>query len=111
MHPGDLVTVGASTNPFFRFYEVHKRTYPVTDAKGVTHNVPAIKFLRLVKEGQVNPHKLPEDAFEIAQHFQMLAREFLWESVRLAEFAGAPSRLRCIWLIESMEDVKRWLAR
>lgn len=109
MRGGDVVAVGKDTNPFFRFYDVHQRTYPVTDGNGIVHQVPAVKFLRLVKEGGVNARNLPGDAFEIAQHFMMLARELLWEGVRLAEFADAPSRQRCVWLIESLEDVKRWL--
>lgn len=111
MQPGASVVVGDLQNPFFRFYEVHARTYRVTDPNGAVNMVPAIKFLRRVKEGTITPHNLPGDAFEIAQHFMMLARELLWESVRLAdpEFAKLPSRQRCVWLIESLDDVKRWL--
>jgi len=39
----------------------------------------------------------------------MLARELVWENVRISKFSEAPSREHCIWLIESMDDVIRWL--
>ena len=110
MRRGDVFEIGTTTNPFFRFYEVHQRTYPVTETPtGVVHQVPAMKFLRLVKDGTVTSTDLPTIARDTANHFLMLARELLWENVRLAEFRDAPSRQRCIWLIQSLVDVKRWI--
>lgn len=107
-----MISIGASTNPFFRFYEVHQRAYPVTETPtGTVHNVPAMRFLRLVKDGTVSSNELREIACDTANHFLMLARELLWENVRLAEFQDAPSRQRCIWLVESMETVKSWIAQ
>jgi len=112
MRSGDVISIGASTNPFFRFYEVHQRAYPVTETPtGTVHNVPAMRFLRLVKDGTVSSNELREIACDTANHFLMLARELLWENVRLAEFQDAPSRQRCIWLVESMETVKSWIAQ
>jgi hypothetical protein len=112
MRPGDVINVGASTNPFFRFYENHARTYQVTNSQtGEVFQVPAIKFLGLVRDGTVTTTALPEVAHDTAKHFLMLARELLWENVRLAEFQGAPSRQRCIWLVETLEDVKNWIAQ
>jgi len=52
---------------------------------------------------------LPEIAYQTANHFLMLARELFWENIRLAEFPDAPSRQKCIWLIESLDDVNRWI--
>ena len=109
---GDIYNIGETANPFFHFYEVYQRTYPVTETStGITHQVPAMKFLRSMKDGEINGHGLPAIAYEIANHFLMLARELVWENVRLAEFSEAPSRQRCIWLIESMDDVINWVNR
>src|SRR5579885_2757969 len=100
MRHGDMCEIGTHTNPFFRFYEVHQRTYEVTDTTtGIIHRVPAIRFLRCVRDGTVASDALPVIAFDTANHFLMLARELVWENVRLAEFPKAPSRQRCIWLI------------
>src|SRR5258705_5230169 len=68
-------------------------------------------FLRLVRDGAVTSATFPGIAFDTANHFLMLARELLWENVRLAEFQDVPSRQRCIWLVEALEDVKRWIAQ
>jgi hypothetical protein len=70
-----------------------------------------MKFLRLVKDGTVTSANLPTISSDTANHFLMLSRELLWENVRLVEFPDAPSRQRCIWLIESVADVKNWITR
>jgi len=111
MRRGDIFEIGGTTNPFFGFYEEHQRTYPVTETPtGIVHQVPAMKFLRLVKDGEVTSTDLPTIARDTANHFLMLVRELLWENVRLAEFPEAPSRQRCIWLIESMANVTNWIS-
>jgi uncharacterized protein DUF2441 len=109
LQPGGVITIGSTTNPFFRFFDADGRTFPVTEANGTVNMVPALRFLGEVRDGTINPDDLPGDAYVIAEHFMMLARELLWESVRLAEFPAEPSRQRSVWLIESMADVKRWL--
>jgi hypothetical protein len=110
MQVGDVIDVGSQSNPFFRFYEVHKRTYPVTDsATKEVYQVPAMKFLSLAQEGTITSSTLPKIARDTANHFLMLARELFWENVRLSEYPDAPSRQRCIWLITSIEDTKAWL--
>lgn len=112
MRRGNVIEIGKHTNPFLRFYETHKRTYSVTDNNtGEVHQVPAIRLLRCVKDGTVTSNMLPTIAFETANHFLMLARELVWENVRLAEFPDAPSRQRCIWLIRTLEDTKRWISQ
>lgn len=112
MQCGDVIEVGHRANPFFHFYETYKRTYPVTEnPSGIVRQVPAMRFLKLVKEGTITSPILPTIACDTANHFLMLARELLWENVRSAEFPQAPSRQRCIWLIESMADVKNWISR
>jgi hypothetical protein len=107
MKPGDVIEIGDRTNPFFGFYDVQPRTHAVVDQNGVMHQVPAICFLRLVQDGTVNAGNLGGDAYDTARHFLMLASELLWENVRLAEFPDRPSRQRCLFLIESIPDVKQ----
>jgi len=112
MRCGDIFEIGGTSNPFFHFYEAYQRSYPVTDTStGTIQQIPAMKFLRLVKDGTVTATELPTIARDTANHFLMLARELLWENVRLAEFPDAPSRQNCIWLIESMADVTNWISQ
>jgi hypothetical protein len=47
-------------------------------------------------------------AFEIAHQYRLLARELLIEKVRYEKFIAAPSRLSCIFLIESDIDIQKW---
>jgi hypothetical protein len=42
MKPGDAIEVRASTNPFFRFYDVQQRTYRVNEENGAVNQVPAM---------------------------------------------------------------------
>ncbi len=111
MKKGDAIQVGKSSNPFFRFYEVYQRTYAVTESDGSVHQIPAMSFLRRTKDDSIESQDFPRIAFETANHFLILARELFWENIRLAEFPDAPSRQRCIWLIESLEHVSAWIMR
>jgi hypothetical protein len=111
MKAGDALDVGKEMNPFFGYYDVKPFTYPVSEPDGLVNQVPAMRFLERVKDGSITPGSLPATAFEIADHFSMLARELLWESVRLSEFPQEPSRQKCIWLAESIPDVMQWLRR
>jgi hypothetical protein len=109
MRLNSVIQIGAKSNPFFGFYENFQRTYPVTHPNAPPEQVPAIEFLRRVKDGQVKPNNLPFDAWTIARHFMMLARELIWENVRLAEFPQEPSRQRCVWLIEDEQRTREWI--
>jgi hypothetical protein len=109
MNRGDAIEVGKSTNPFFGFYENWTRTYPVRMKDGTTQHLPAIQFLRNVFEGNLTPDNLPKTALETARHFLMLARELVWENVRLLQAPDAPSRQRCIWLLKTPEEARKWV--
>ena len=106
---GDAVEVGGSYNPFFGFYE-NVRSYPVTLLDGTVVRVPAIKFLTSVQNGEVTPGNLPVMAVEIAQHYLMLARELLFEEVRLREGPHLPSRKTCLWASDTAEQARFWLS-
>lgn len=109
MRRGDIIEVGGHISPFFRFYESYARMYPVRQQDGSVLNVPAIAFLNGVKDGSITSDNLPVTAWEISRHFMMLARELIWENIRLLEFQCEPSRQRCIWLLENEEQVRQWL--
>jgi len=52
MGQGDTIEVGNITNPFFRFYEIYHRTYPVNITEtGTTENIGAMSFLKHVRSG------------------------------------------------------------
>lgn len=108
---GQHLHVGTAENPFFQFYRSHIRRYSVTQPNGTMNQVPAIAFLRQVRDGNIRPNELAKDAFEIAQHFMMLARELLWETVRLAEFSDRPSRQRAVWLVGDIANLAHWQHR
>ena len=76
---GTLLKVGGKSNPFFGFYEGVLR-YPVTTGTEV-EQIPAIKFLKRVLNGEVNCPGLPQIAVDVAQHYLKLAREIIMEQV------------------------------
>nr|WP_256468909.1 DUF2441 domain-containing protein [Bradyrhizobium sp. 76] len=77
-------------------------------------NVKAIRWLSLVREGQIAPHAgvLPAIALEVAQHYVMLSRELIMEDIRLNEFGGKPpSRQRCLYASDTLSEAKHWQSR
>lgn len=108
---GQEVEAGIEMNPYFSFYEKTSMTFPVTIESGQVVHSPAVKFLGSVMRGEVRPVNLPQDAFNVARHFVVLARELFWESIRLEEFPDRPSRHRCIWLCPSLENARDWFSR
>ena len=109
MRRGAVLEIGTQSNPFCGLYETYQRTYGVRQQDGSLSQVPAIEFLRRVKDGHVTADNLAVTAWQTARHFMMLARELVWENIRLAEFRGEPSRWRCLFLIEREEEVREWL--
>lgn len=108
MRRGDIIEVGGHTNPFFGYYETYARTFQVRDPNGGVEPVAALDFLRRVKDGAINPDNLPLTAWEVSRHFLTLARELVWENIRLQDFPCEPSRQRCVWLVESEEQARLW---
>ena len=49
---GQRIIVGTAENPFFRFFRTNVRAYPVQLPDGSTVQVPAISFLRHVRDGK-----------------------------------------------------------
>jgi hypothetical protein len=46
----------------------------------------------------------------LLKNLQMLYREVVWEIVRQEECPRAPSRWKCMFLCETLDDVRRWLS-
>lgn len=108
MRSGTNLSIGETTNPFFRFYETYTRSYPLRKKDGTTEALSCINFLRNVKLGNINPDDLPSMALEVAHHFLMLSRELIWENIRLNEFGNFPSRQKCLFLIKDMDHLDKW---
>jgi len=106
------VEIGKEYNPFFRFYE-NTLNYPVTDGNtGASIQVNAVEWLHRVRMKTIltSYEILAEKAFEVSQHYLMLARELIMEQIRVEEFAGKPpSRQKCLFLCETVEEAKTWL--
>src|SRR5262249_50642198 len=106
MRVGQEIEIGKESCPFFRLYETWTRTYRVRGPAGVIE-IPALDYLQRIKDGDItldNPEFLKAASVEIARHFMMLARELVWENIRVTEFPDAPSRQRCVWLISRPEQ-------
>jgi hypothetical protein len=105
---GDVVDVGEESNPFFGYYHKQKRSYPVTIANNQVQEISGLAFLRQVQEGKIQSPHLPNIAYDVANHFMMLSREMLWESIRLEKYPDLPSRQRCMWLVKDMNSLMHW---
>lgn len=108
LQPGSTIAAGPHHNPFFGFYE-RQRTLPVTMPDGQVINYAAVTWIRAVRDGHLNPGNLRGDAYDLVMHFQMLSRELIMEMTRLETAPTAPSRLRCLWTVTSLNDARRWL--
>lgn len=108
---GDAVDVGGESNPYFRFYQNHKKTYPLTTDNGQTLQIPGVKFLGGVNRGEINCPNISGIAHELSTHLAGLIGELVWEDIRKNEFPHLPSRQRCIWLIPDIAGVKYWISR
>ena len=106
---GSEIEAGTLPNPFFAFYE-GARAYSVNTPTG-TVDVPAIRFLKEVRNGNIDCPELKTIAVDIARHFVMLTRELLMEQVRRDVNPKAPSRQRCIWLSDNADEAKFWRAK
>jgi len=103
---GTVFTVGHEINPFMGYYD-KARTYRVNGPEG-EEKVPALRFLRQVKRGRITCHDLPKQAYNIANHYSMLARELIMEEVRRDIAPDAPSRKTCLWVADELSLAAHW---
>jgi len=104
------IEFGKEDNPFFGFYKKFQKNYNYND-NGVTKTVGAIKYLQLFKEGKItnpDPIYVPKIAVDISQHYLMLSRELIMEEVRLTSEPTAPSRKKCLWVVETKKEAQKW---
>ncbi|MCP3475842.1 DUF2441 domain-containing protein [Bradyrhizobium sp. CCGUVB1N3] len=110
--PGEVIDIGTEHNPFFKFYETTLE-YPIADGRtGAQINVNAVDWLHRVRTGNIltSYEMLADKAFEVSQHYMMLARELIMEQIRLDEFDGKPpSRQSCLYLSETLDEARAWI--
>ena len=106
---GQKLEVGYEVNPYFGFYE-GARQYGVRRADGSMLQFKARAFLTHVRDGkiQTDQYRLADIAAEVATHFVMLVRELVMEEVRKEVCPEAPSRQRCLYVCESLEEARYW---
>jgi hypothetical protein len=108
MSNGQTVITGQQSNPFFRYYETYRRTFPVKHGDQMLQLGP-MNFLWRAKNGEIKGGNIASTAHAAANHFFILARELFLENVRQAEFTSAPCRQRCIWLTSSLMAANKWV--
>jgi hypothetical protein len=103
-----VMRIGDAYNPFFGFYE-GSRVYPVTVQDGSVIQVPAVKFLKQVRAGNLHCSNLAAIAAEVASHYVMLSRELIMEEVRRDEFnSEPPSTQRCLYACDTLLEAQYW---
>lgn len=108
---GDVFRAGDDYNPYFRyFYDQHLRA-TVRLPSGKDAVIGRVKYYEDVAAGRVTDHALAIGALQTIKHFVKLAGELIWEDVRSNEFPHLPSRQRCIWLIQDLENLGHWVSR
>lgn len=103
---GSSTYIGAERNPFTQVYE-QAREYRVNTPSG-PDKVPALKFLREVKRGNIDCPDIAKQAYNIANYYNILARELILEEVRHNIAPNAPSRKTCLWVSDSFEMALTW---
>jgi hypothetical protein len=109
MTAGQHVVCGTERNQYFDYFESNIRDCPVTLADDSVVMVPAVRFLRAVRNGTLHCPDLPHIAWQVANHYAMLVRELAWEMIRHREFPEAPSRRTALWLVDTFEQAASWL--
>ena len=106
---GQKLKVGDEVNPYFGFYE-GARHYEVMRADGSMSRFKARAFLTQVRDGkiQTDQYRLAGIAVDVARHFVMLVRELVMEEVRKEVRAEAPSRQRCLYVCDNLEEARYW---
>lgn len=111
LETGSTVLCGLRSNSFFSFYE-DELLIPISGPNGTDH-LKAMHYLNNVRLGNINPDysTYPTYAYHIAQHYMMLARELVMEEVRQKLRPEAPSRMSCLWIVETIEEGRYWQRR
>jgi hypothetical protein len=107
MAPGQILSCGHQYNSLFSSLAT---SFYIQVSNG---NVPPLHFFENVianpsfpsdRMGQVVQSMLP-----LLKNLQMLNREVVWEIARQQECPDSPSRWKCMFLCETLDDVKRLL--
>lgn len=110
MQPGSTYSfTNDNTNPFFQYYERFPDPESILLPQlGKDNKISGIDSLFLFQNLMGNLVDLPRKAFVIANHYRLLARELVLETVRREQFPSAPSRRNCIFLFDSENDIQKW---
>lgn len=111
MQPGSTYSFDSDNfNPFFNYYEVSSDSWAIPIPQlGKDNKLSSIDSLDLTANlmgGRFGD--FPRRAYEIANHYRVLARELVFEKVRVEKFYCAPSRRNCIFLFDSENDIQKW---
>lgn len=108
---GSNFDVGTQYNPFFHYYENPTFERVNTPDGSIEHVGSVDFFLKRVRDRDitgVSYEVLAAKAASTSENYQILSQELLMENARLNHAPEAPSRLRCLWTTETMQQCRDW---
>jgi len=105
---GKRLDVGEELNPSALFREnVRRQTYGIKTDGG--EDITPIALINAVREGKIKPpQNIDLFVMQLLNSLNKTVAELLFEQVRKEEYPECPSRQKCLWLVETIEETKRW---
>lgn len=92
-------------NPFYEVAMDFHSVYPVGSKA-----YPLLEFFRSDTANTHAAEVMPQVHHIMESHIKII-RELVFESVRTVHFSALPSRARCIWVSESLDEARSWVKR
>lgn len=116
MEVGKTYKVGDEYNNFFRSYFEHSPVWPVKyGEKNIISTAPALNVLMKCIDNTIQSTDIKDvtkpnfqETYFLGLRYATLARELIWEQVRLSHFPDHPSRQKCLWLCDQ-DSIKFWI--
>lgn len=101
-----ITTADAQFNPYYeQLCDIHH----VIPVDGVPR--PILEFFRSQDAAHFTSVELATQAANVLHTYVRLVREMEYENVRRRSFKGLPSRTRCVWVADSLQQARYWLGR
>jgi len=102
-------TLNTSSRPFNPFYEQMSDIHHVIPVSGQKRRIK--EFLRSPEIERFSSTMLANSFHSIIDTYIRLLREMEFENIRREQYANRPSRTRCLWLTDNLDEARYWRER
>ncbi|ROM15527.1 hypothetical protein BK643_23595 [Pseudomonas protegens] len=102
-------TINTSSRPFTPYYEQMRDIHHVIPVYGQKRRLKELLLSRDID--QFLSRELAKNFHGVIDTYIRLLREMEFENIRREQYASRPSRTRCIWLTDSLDEEIYWRKR